>query len=242
MSKNFEIRKEVVLEATPEQVWQAIATTEGQAAWSPDPYGHHEGSIVDRDPPTRFAVRTPETPNGAFHAFEYLIEARDGSTTVLRFMHSGFLGNDWDAEYSYEELTSHGWDMYLHTLAQYLKHFPGRPATYVEAQAPPAAATEQAWSVLEKGLGLTGPVELGERVRLTPEGLPPIEGIVDYVEPGKDFLAVRTSDGLYRFHGLAIIGMPIAVGHYVYTAVDRDDTEKAWKSWLDRLFTVPGGR
>jgi uncharacterized protein YndB with AHSA1/START domain len=29
--ENFEIRKEVVLEATPEQVWQAITTPEGLA-------------------------------------------------------------------------------------------------------------------------------------------------------------------------------------------------------------------
>jgi hypothetical protein len=237
LSNNFEIRKEVVLEATPEQVWQAIATPEGQTAWSPDPYASQEGLLVDRDPPTRLAVRTPEAPNGAFHAFEYIVEARDGSTTVLRFVHSGFLGDDWDAEYNYEELTSYGWDLYLHTLAQYLKYFPGRTATYVEAQAPPVAATKQAWSVLEKGLGLTGMVELGEPVRLTPEGLPPIEGVVDYVEPGEDFLAVRTSDGLYRFHSLAIMGMPIAVGHYIYTDIDRDSTQKAWKAWLDRLFS-----
>src|SRR5690606_40761530 len=100
--KKFEIRKEVVLEATPEQVWRAIATPEGQAAWSPDPYASHEGLTVEQDPPSRLTVRTPEAPNGAFHAFEYLIEARDGSTTVLRFVHSGFLGDDWDAEFNYE--------------------------------------------------------------------------------------------------------------------------------------------
>jgi hypothetical protein len=237
VSNSFEIHKTVVLEATPEQVWQAIATPEGQAAWSPDPYASHDGLLVDRDPPTRLEVRTPEAPNGAFHAFEYILEARDGSTTVLRFVHSGFLGDDWDAEFDYEELTGYGWDLYLHTLAQYLRYFPGRAATYVEAQAPPAAATEQAWSVLEKGLGLTGPVELGEPVRLTPEGLPPIDGVVDYVQPGEDFLAVRTSDGLYRFHSLARMGMPIAVGHYIYTGIDGDGARKAWQAWLDRLFS-----
>jgi uncharacterized protein YndB with AHSA1/START domain len=236
MSNDFEIRKDVVLEATPEQVWRAIATPEGQAAWSPDPYASHDGLVVDSDPPARLALRTPEAPDGAFHAFEYLVEARDGSTTVLRFVHRGFLGDDWDAEFNYEELTSYGWDLYLHTLAQYLRFFADRPATYVEAQAPPAAATEQAWSVLERGLGLTGPVGLGERVRLTPEGLPAIEGVVDYVQPGEDFLAVRAGDGLYRFHSLARMGMPIAVGHYIYAEVDRDRTEKAWQAWLHRQF------
>lgn len=104
MSKNFEIRKEVVHDATPEQVWQAIATPEGQAGWSPDPYLPQDDIHVDLEPPTRLAVRTPEARNGAFHAFEYVIEARAGGTTVLRFVHSGFLGDDWDAEYDFEEL------------------------------------------------------------------------------------------------------------------------------------------
>ncbi len=236
MANSFDIRKEVVLEATQHQVWQAIATPEGQAAWSPDPYASDEGLVVHRDPPRRLAVRTPEAPNGAFHAFEYLIEAREGGATELRFAHRGFLGDDWDAEFDYEELTSYGWDLYLHTLGQYLRYFPGCAATYIEAQAPAAAATSEAWTVLEQGLGLTGPVRLGEPVRLTPEGLPPIEGVVDYVQPGEDFLAVRASDGLYRFHSLARMGMPIAVGHYIYTDVDRASVENAWKSWLDRLF------
>jgi uncharacterized protein YndB with AHSA1/START domain len=234
--ENFEIRKEVVLEATPEQVWQAITTPEGLAGWSPPPHKLPEGAVVNREPPRRLAVRTPEQPNGAFHAFEYIIEARDGGTTVLRFVHSGFLGNDWDAEYSYEQLTGHGWDMYLHTLAQYLKYFPGRPATYIGALAPPTAAATEAWPVLEKGLGLTGPAKPGERVRLTPEGLPPIEGVVDYAEPGMSFLAVRTRDGLYRFHDLSIMDMPIAVGHHIFADIDREAAERAWKSWLDRLF------
>jgi uncharacterized protein YndB with AHSA1/START domain len=236
MSKNFEIRKEVVLEATPEQVWEAIATPEGQAGWSPDPYVSQEGIHVDREPPTRMTVRTPEAPNGAFHAFEYVLEAREGGTTVLRFVHSGFLGDDWDAEFNFEEMSGHGWDMYLHTLAQYLKHFPGQAATYVEAEAPPATSAKESWPVLERALGLSGPVELGEPVRLAPKGLPAIEGVVDYVEPDGNLLAVRSGDGLYRFHNRAVMGMPIAVGHYLYTPTDRESTQQAWKSWLDRLF------
>ncbi|MBO0805936.1 MAG: SRPBCC domain-containing protein [Nocardiopsaceae bacterium] len=240
MPENFEIRKEVVLEATPEQVWRAIATPEELAGWAPPPHEEPEGAVVDREPPRRLAIRTTEQPNGAFHAFEYVIEARDGGSTVLRFVHSGFLGDDWGAEFSYQELAGHGWDMYLHTLAQYLKHFPGRPATYVGAIAPTTAATAGAWPVLEKGLGLTGPARLGERVRLTPEGLPPVEGVVDYAEPGDEpgghFIAVRTRDGLYRFHNLSVMGMPIAVGHHIFADIDREATESAWKSWLDRLF------
>ena len=53
---------------------------------------------------------------------------------------------------------------------------------------------------------------MGDAVRLTPKGLPVIDGVIDYVQPGEDFLAVRTADGLYRFHSLERIGVSIAVG------------------------------
>jgi hypothetical protein len=52
----------------------------------------------------------------------------------------------------------------------------------------------------------------------------------------KAWSVLRTGDGLYRFHSLAIMGMPIAVGHYIYTDIDRDSAGQAWQSWLDRLF------
>lgn len=56
MSKNFEICKTVVLEATPEQVWRVIATPEGQAAWSPDPYQSIEGMDIEVTENERLAL------------------------------------------------------------------------------------------------------------------------------------------------------------------------------------------
>ena len=62
---------------------------------------------------------------------------------------------------------------------------------------------------IASGLGLAPSVTQGDRVRLTPEGLPPIEGVADYV--AATFLGVRTEDALYRFHGRASLGMPIVI-------------------------------
>jgi hypothetical protein len=163
---------------------------------------------------------------------EFLIEGRDGGSTVLRFVHRGFLGDDWSDDF--EATTGQGWDMYLHTLAQYVAHFAGRPVTFVYANGPEVSAKEDAWPVLWAGLGLTGPVAVDEPVRLTPSGLPPIEGVADHVGP--DFLGVRTADGLYRFHGLARLGMPIAVGHHIYRDLDRRAAERDWTNWLHGLF------
>ena len=80
-------------------------------------------------------------------------------------------------------------------------------------------------------LGLTDAPTVGDLVRAAPAGLPPIDGVVDFVNPHA--LGVRTGDALYRFvQGLG----PTVVGHHVFTdGVDREETEQAWRAWLARL-------
>lgn len=234
MPREFEIRTEIALDATPEQVWEAITTEAGLEAWfmrmeiPPDGAG-----AVAWDPPTHFATRTPAAEDGSTHAFEYLIEARDGASTVLRFVHSGFLGEDWSAEY--EGMTRRGWDMYLHTLAQYLTYFPGRPATYVEAEGPPESAGASGWPVLLRALGVRGPAAPGDQLRLIPDGPAPLDAVVDYVGP--EFLGLRTADGLIRFHGRSALGMTVAVAQHHYAPdVDRAEAQRSWQSWLNQVF------
>ncbi|WP_424533042.1 SRPBCC family protein [Sphaerisporangium viridialbum] len=244
MPHDFELRKQVTLEATPEQVWEAIATGPGIDSWfmgrneiepreggaTRQYFGDFpvEATVTAWEPSKRFAFRSDKNPDGSFMAFEYLIEGRDQGSTVLRMVQSGILGDDWDSEY---DALNRGWDMYLHTLDQYLRHFPGRSAVVVFGARPKTGGGEPVSRVLERGLGLTAPVTQGEPVRLTPEGLEPIEGVVDYAKPG--FLGVRTGDGLYRF----IQGMDetLVVGHHVFAGVDPKETERAWQEWLGRL-------
>lgn len=33
------------------------------------------------------------------------------------------------------------------------------------------------------------------------------------------------------------MGMPQAVGHYIYADIDRQATEQAWADWLARVFS-----
>lgn len=239
MSEERRLEKEVVLDATAEQVWEAITTPGGLASWfmpmvvAPDEEGgSSSGTVEVWEPGRRFVKRGASTPDGASQAFEWVIEARDGGGCVLRFVHSGFTRDNWEAEY---EGFSHGWDMYLHTLAEYLRHFPGRTATYVLAEGPPASAGEDAWPRLLAGLGLAGEVREGGAVRLTPEGLPPIDGVADYVRTGY-FLGIRAADAMYRFHLRYGFGMPVAVGHHVFAEVDQDTAVEAWRSWLERVY------
>lgn len=234
MPEEFEVAKEVELDATPEQVWEAIATGPGLAAWfMPMEMDPDSDLLTTWEPGTRLAVRTPPTENGSTQAFEYLIEAREGGSTVLRFVHS-FHGEDWNEEFV--GMTSSGWDMYLHTLAEYFVHFPGRSARYVEAEAPASSGRPEAWArLLEAVLPAAGP-ELGARVRLTLPGTEPVDGVVDYVS--EHFLGVRTDAALIRFHERSRIGMPVAVSHHAYAAgsateeIDTAAWERAWASWL----------
>lgn len=250
MPREFEIRKEIEVDADPERIWEAIATGPGITSWfMPHEVEPGEGgtvrltvpgfeadaTITAWEPGKRLAYRGPAAEDGTVHAFEYLIEARDGGSTVLRFVHSGMLGDNWDDDF--QDSTAHGWDMYLHTLAEYLEHFGGLPVAYVGVDAPPGTATDRAWPQLLAALGLEPSVTQGDHVRLTPEGMQSIEGVADWVGP--TFLGVRTPDALYRFHGRASIGMPIAAGHHLFGEdVDGEQARTAWETWFGRVFAT----
>ncbi|MDQ3947379.1 MAG: SRPBCC domain-containing protein [Actinomycetota bacterium] len=234
MARKFEVRKEVALDATPEQVWEAIATGPGLAAWfMPMEIDPDSNMVVAWEPGKRLTIETPPAGDGSTQAFEYLIEARGEGTSILRFVHSGFGGDDWDDEY--ESMMGMGWDMYLHTLAQYLVHFAGRRAVYVEAEGPPASARQDSWPLLAGALGVAEPVEPGAAVRFELPGAGPIDGVVDYVT--ERFVGLRTADALIRFHGRAPIGMTVAVSHHAYREeFDAAAATRAWETWLAAVF------
>jgi uncharacterized protein YndB with AHSA1/START domain len=246
MAHPFKFEFEGEVEATPEEVWNAIATGPGIDSWfmgrnevEPGEGGTvqtelpgvgFEATITAWDPPKRFATRSAEGEDGSVHAFEYLIEGRDQGTTVVRWVHSGFLGDNWEAEY---DGLKEGDPVYFDKLVQYLTHFRGRTATPVNVYGPNVPDREHAWETLHRGLGLEGPVRVGDRVRLTPAGLPEMEGVIDCLSPS--FLGVRTEDGLYRFiHGYE---GTVVLGHHIFAeGANGPDPEKAWQSWLAGLF------
>ncbi len=82
MAQEFEICKENELPATPEQVWEAVATGPGNLRWLfPMEIEPRVGGAVSRgpstvtawDPPWRFACRY-ESEEGLSAVLEYLIE------------------------------------------------------------------------------------------------------------------------------------------------------------------------
>ncbi|MEH1166293.1 SRPBCC domain-containing protein [Micromonospora sp. CPCC 205539] len=249
MGHQFELHKDIELAATPEQVWEAIATGPGIDSWfmgrnEVEPgeggrtrmtiAGHtEEATVTGWEPGKRFGYGTQPGPDGTFLAFEYLIEGRAQGGTVLRLVQSGVLGDNWETEY---EAMQVGWDMYIRTLAAYLAHFPGRTATPVTAFRPGAGAPDQVWAAVTDAFGISGPVVEGQPARITVDGLPPIEGVVDLAAL-PTYFGVRTDDALYRFlHSGSDRGDALVVGHHLFAAdADPAATERAWQTWLSEL-------
>jgi uncharacterized protein YndB with AHSA1/START domain len=249
MAHPFELKYEIEVDASPKEVWEAIATGPGVDSWfmgrneiEPREGGTtrmdfgggstEESTVTAWEPPTRFASRTPQGEDGALHMFEYLVEGRDQGSTVVRWVHSGFLGQNWEKEY---EGMSEGDPMYFDKLRVYLTYFRGRTATPVHVYGGPVVPDrDEAWERFHRALGLPGPVALGDSVHLAPEGLPELRGVVDWLS--RDFLGVRTDDGIYRFMHISVFGGPTGVGHHIFVdGLDQRETEEAWEDWLTKV-------
>ncbi|NED94699.1 SRPBCC domain-containing protein [Phytoactinopolyspora alkaliphila] len=246
MGHHFDERHEAELDATPEQVWNAIATGPGIDSWfmgrnevEPGPGGAvrmafggytPEHRVTTWVPPERFAYRSDEAPDGRFVAFEFLLEGRDQGSTVVRMVTSGFLpGDDWEDEY---QAMTKGGELFFSTLVEYLARFNGRAAIPVTAFGPAVQDWGQAWSTLHGALGLTEPITRGSTVRFTGPGSTPIDGTVYFVNA--DTLGISADDALYRF--LKGFRGPMIAGHHLFSEVNRTDAETAWQNWLREVF------
>ncbi|WP_219508122.1 SRPBCC family protein [Nonomuraea ceibae] len=236
MGHEFQIPQEALVEATPEQVWEAIATGPGIDAWF---MGRNEvdggvvrtafggaalpGSVVTTaDPPHRFTHGSEPAPDGRFVAYDFLIEGRDRGSTSVRLVTSGFLpGDDWEGEY---EAMSTGLALFFATLVEYLGHFAGRAATPVTEFGPPVTDWPRAWRTLYEELGDPRP---GDKVFLEPAGQ---TGVVYFANA--QTLGVRTGAGLYRF--IQGRGGSMVASHHLFGGPA--DPGPAWRSWLERLY------
>jgi uncharacterized protein YndB with AHSA1/START domain len=235
MGKQFEIVREGDLPGTPEQVWDAITT--GMAGWlwpteiEPRLGGDAGfGGVITVWEPNHHLVVRQEGENGWFNQLENVIEARDGGTTWARYVHSGVFTDDWENQYDGADKHT---DFYRHTLAQYLRHFTGRPATYTAADGPPAAGAPDALDTLARALG-AGDAAQDERVRVTLPGIGTADAVVDY--RNRYFLGVRTDDALYRFFGRNHFGHVVGLAVHHFGQTDQTELEKAWQTWIDGVY------
>lgn len=245
------VDKRIELDATPEQVWETIATDQGISAWFvPHRVEPREGGRVEQrfggghdtvgrvtawEPGARFAYGSfDQSADGRpDYAFEFLVEGRDGGGTVLRFVQSGFLdGAEWDGEYDSFDT---GWDLFFLNLRGYLTHFVGLPVTSVVTMGHTTGSADDAWQVVHRGLGLHRQPAVGDEITLRPDGPTSITGVVDVATA--EFLGVRSAHGLHRIGAEGEAGCWVSAYHYHYgEPVDAAGTTARWQTWLTGLF------
>jgi uncharacterized protein YndB with AHSA1/START domain len=248
MAQRFEITQDLEVDASPQDVWEAVATGPGRDSWfmgrneiEPRQGGRVGFSVGDFTaearvtvwkPPEHLVSTSDPAPDGTFHQFEYRIEERSPGRSAIRYEHTGMLGGEWEAEY---EAMRQGDPMYLDKLVQYLTYFRGRFATPLDVQGPQVPSREHAMRAFRRGLGVSEDAALGDHVHLVPEGLAAEDGAIDYVSP--NFLGVRTEDALYRFiYGFTGVAM---IGHHLFIeGIDQARAESDWRSWLEGLFAA----
>lgn len=235
MSKEFKCEREVELPASPEQVWDAVATTEGLAAWLfPMPIPKPGEGTTIWDPPRHLAVRMEQ--GDWFNALEYVIEGRSGSS-ILRYVHHGIFVDDWETQF--DAVQQHT-DFYLHTLGQYLEFFDGRNVTFIGdvpggIQGPSSSMEPEGFNRLKRALGLGSALQAGTPVRLEATGLDGVDGVVDYAEP--NFLGVRTKDALYCFFGRNAFGQSVGMTIHIFGDCPNGGVVTShWQQWLTGVF------
>jgi len=69
-------------------------------------------------------------------------------------------------------------------------------------------------------------------VRLAPQGLETVEGVVDYLRP--NFTGIRTADALYCFFGRNAFGGPVALTIHLFgNGVDSATIKDSWQQYLN---------
>jgi uncharacterized protein YndB with AHSA1/START domain len=246
MTHPFEVSDEFTVDATPDQVWQAITTGPGVDSWlmgrteidsaaktaAFDMFGHVSRSTITAwEPGRHYATEEDKNPDGTFMAMEWLIESRNGGASTVRFVHSGLLGDDWEAEYNGLSAGDHA---YMSKLAVYLLHFAPRTAT--SSLFLPGPVTKDSWAAMTAAVGAGPDAADGQPARLTVPGIEPADGTVEFTG-GPSFVGMRTDDAMYLLiHGYN--DTMFATAHY-FDHRDPDAETEAWRRWLAGLDDGP---
>lgn len=223
-----EIQLSVELDASPDEVFRAVTEGAEVAKWlapearSTPPDGETkariwiswgEGMSAEKeieiyDRPKH--VRHPSGKNAETKAELYAdwhIEAKDGGTTTLRLVHSGFsVGADWDDDF---DSHARGWKLMLENLRHYFARHKQQPTAHIPLMTKVEQPRPALWSSLLGKLGLSSPHK-GDAFTLGN-----LTGVVDFVADGRDLgLVVREyDDALLRF---TLSGKADASSTFVY--------------------------
>jgi uncharacterized protein YndB with AHSA1/START domain len=163
-----------------------------------------------------------------------------GKQTILYFRQRGFPEVD-------QAVYEAGWDVYFHTLSEYLIHFAGKPPLTHSSIAAPAIEKQQQFARLTAGLGIDRDVKVGDEIETKPKGRDDtIKGIVDLKmsDPNLEAVGVRLPDGFLRAMSDETCGSALLFYQYVvdpppdFAAVRESliaktrETAASWQGWL----------
>jgi uncharacterized protein YndB with AHSA1/START domain len=253
-ARDRSIELEVEVQGTPEEVWRAIATGPGISSWYvPHQVDEREGGaamasfgdapemqvagrVAAWEPPSRIVFDGGDGVEGL--AFEWLVQARDGGTCVVRLVNSGFgSGEEWDDQY---DGMTEGWGLFLFNLQLHCRHFPGRQAVPMLPTGGSPLPRVDGWTKLRTRLGIVDPPTVDQHIEAhTGDGaslagtvvradLYSVALLLDAPAPGTAFLTAEGGEA----------GCGVSVWSYLYgpdaaAIVERD--KPRWQAFLDTL-------
>lgn len=250
------VEMEFLVPGTPEEVWHAMATGPGNAAWftmaeiegriggrmtfhfMPDVTGG--GTVTQWEPPHRFGYEeTDWAENGPPIATEISIVARSGDECLVRMVHSLFSSTDeWDEQM---EGFESGWPGFIEVLRLYLAHHAGAPAASFQLGTQLEGQPLVVWRRLLEGLGHEA-ADVGEN--WTVEAGENLFG--EIVQMRQDtlqrYVLMRIDGGVPGVGLFGIYGKGEAIRVTVCRFFHGPQAEKAateaqpkWQAWLDAL-------
>lgn len=246
------ISMEIVVPGTPEEVWDAIATGPGISSWyvphrveecdggaavaefGPQPEMHVPGRVAAWEPPTRVVFAGVDDGPGL--AFEWLVEARDEGSCVVRLVNSGFGdGLPWDDQY--DDMVG-GWMFFLRNLWMHRTYFPGQYAVASLPMAMWPGDAAQVWSRLLAELGLPAEPQVGSDIATGGANAPRLSGRVLEARPNGLSLLLdepAPGTGLLAAEGSESCG--VSCWAYLYGPSAHEAAAAhltTWSEWLNR--------